>query len=195
MAMPGLSISKYDTKHIVASLYQQWNLYISLLHLLLMAWWAHTGTTDGPVDGYSKASLFDLKPVYALAFTMAVASLWIPILLSFAIRALQKIRKTSEFSYKSLRLTNVFLPPSPWSGMKCKDAFEGGKWLLQWDGIIGGLSTAIWAIALYAQARNVAESPETLQSFCLKLMRYMILGGPIGVATGALWERDMLVFQ
>lgn len=196
MAMPGLCVFKFNTKHIVASLYQQWNLYISFLHFLLVTWWGHnTATIVTPVDRYSKPSWSSLRSVYDFAFTMAVASVWIPILVSIGVRTLQKIRETPTPQHRNLQLRSLFIPPSPWSGVKCKDAFEGGKWLLQWDGIIGGFSTAIWAITLYSQARNTADSPEELGSFCMKLMRYMILGGPIGVATGVLWERDMLVFQ
>lgn len=195
MAMPGLCVSRFNTKHIVASLYQQWNLYISLLHFLLVTWWGQRGTMLTPEDGYAEPFLSGLRPVYSFAFVMAVASVWIPIFLSFGVRALQKIRKTPAHRYHNLRLASLFIPPSPWMNIKCKDAFEGGKWLLQWDGIIGGLSTAIWAIALYLQARSVGESPEALGLFLRKLLWYMVLGGPMGVATGALWEREMLVFQ
>ena len=195
MGLPGLSISNLSTKHIVASLYQQWNLYISLFHVLLVRWWSHTGTMDKQRNEGSVSLLSTSRPVYAFAFAMAVASIWIPVLLSFAVRILQKIRKSPSSGRKNLELANIFIPPSPWGQMKCKDAFEGGKWLLQWDGIIGGLSSAVWAIALYAEARSVIEPREELGLLCRRLLWYMILGGPIGVATGVLWERDMLVLQ
>lgn len=195
MAMPGFSMSRFNTKHIVVSLYQQWNLYIGLFHFLLVSWWARTGTTDRAGEKGSGHLLSNLRPVYAFAFAMALASVWIPILLSFAARALKTIRKLPTSSLESIQLASLFIPPSPWSKVKCKDAFEGGKWLLQWDGIIGGVSTAVWSIALYAEARSFIEPQEAIGSFCTRLMWYMFLGGPIGVATGVLWERDVLVLQ
>jgi hypothetical protein len=195
MAMPGFSISGFNTKHMAASLYQQWNLYISLFHVLLVMWWAPTGTMNQLRDEGPESLSSIARPVYILALSMAVLSVWVPILFSFALRVLQKIRKAPASSYKNLGLVSLFVPPSPWSNLKCKDALEGGKWLLQWDGIIGGLSTAVWAIALYAEARSVIQPQETLGSFCMRLLWYVILGGPIGGAIGALWERDMLVLQ
>lgn len=195
MALPGVSIYNVNTQHMLASFYQQWHLYISMAHILLVTLWTHTGTMSRLEDEYFKTSLSTVRPIYALAFTMAVISVWVPILASFAIRALQRIRKAHPSSHKNLQLSSIFIPPSPWSNVKCKNAFEGGKWLLQWDGIVGGLSTAVWAIALYAEARSAAEPQEALGSFYMRLMWYMVLGGPIGVATGALWERDTLVLS
>lgn len=195
MAMPGLYVSGFNTKHIVASLYQQWNLYITLLHVLLVALWDHNESRINMGNEGADTLLPNVRPVYILAFVMSIASVWIPISLSCAVRALQKIRKPSTSSQNSLTLTSLFIPPSPWSKLKCRNAFEGGKWLLQWDGIIGGLSTAVWAIALYAEAHSMVEPQEGLGSLCMRLMWYMILGGPMGVATGVLWERDILVLQ
>lgn len=195
MAMPGFPLSNFNTKHIIASMYQQWNLYISLLHVLLVTCWTHTGTMDRPRDESTKPLLSIVRPVYLLAFAMAVAWIWIPIFLSFVVRALRKIRKAPASSYENLQLASFFIPPSPWSNSKCNNAFEGGKWLLQWDGIVGGLSTAVWAIALYAEARSAVEPREELGPLFTRLMWYMILGGPVGVATGALWERDALMLR
>ncbi|EMD91117.1 hypothetical protein COCC4DRAFT_167226 [Bipolaris maydis ATCC 48331] len=195
MALPGVTIYNLNTQHTLASFYQQWHLYISLVHALLVTLWTHTGSMGRFEDEDSKTSLSTVRPVYVLAFTMAVISVWGPILVSLTIRALHRIRKARPSSYKNLQLSSIFIPPSPWSNLKCKNAFEGGKWLLQWDGIVGGLSSAVWAVALYAEARSAVEPQEALGSFCTRLMWYMVLGGPIGVATGALWERDMLVLQ
>ena len=195
MAMPGFCVSGFNTKHVFASLYQQWNLYISLFHLLLVTWWAHTGTMTTVGSEDPDNSISNVRLVYISGFVISVASVWIPISLFCAVRILQKIRKSPTSSHTNLQLASLFIPPSPWSKLKCKDAFEGGKWLLQWDGIIGGLSTAIWAMALYAEARSVIEPREGLGSLCIRLVGYMILGGPMGVATGCLWERDILVLQ
>lgn len=195
MAMPGLYVSGFNTKHVVASLYQQWNLYISLFHVLLVTWWNQNEATMNMGDEGAETLLSNVRPVYIFAFAMSMASVWIPVFLSCAVRVLQKIRKAPKSSSNGLTLASIFIPPSPWSELKCKDAFEGGKWLLQWDGIIGGLSTAIWAIALYAEARSVIQPHEGLGSLCMRLMWYMILGGPMGVATGVLWERDTIVLQ
>ncbi|EUC45276.1 hypothetical protein COCMIDRAFT_36953 [Bipolaris oryzae ATCC 44560] len=195
MALPGISIYNLNTQHMLTSFYQQWHLYISLVHVLLVTLWTYTGSMGRLEDENSKASLSAVRPVYALAFSMAVISVWVPILVSFVIRALHRIRKAHPSSQKNLHISSIFIPPSPWSNMKCKNAFEGGKWLLQWDGIVGGLSTAVWAIALYAEARSAVEPQEGLGSFCTRLIWYMVLGGPIGVATGALWERDTLLLQ
>lgn len=195
ISMPGLSVLNLNTKHVVAAWYQQWNVYIQVCHLLLMTSWTHTGKLDKPAHKGPETLLSNLRPVYALLFAMTVVSVWVPIFISFAIRTSRKIRKTPALNQEKLEVASLLLPPSPWSKVQCKDGPEGGKWLLQLDGIVGGLSSAVWAIALYAEAYSVIQPQEGFRSFCMRLMLYMILGGPIGVATGALWERDVLVLQ
>ncbi|KAF2207332.1 hypothetical protein CERZMDRAFT_51358 [Cercospora zeae-maydis SCOH1-5] len=191
MAMPGLLVKRFNTKHIIASWYQQWNLFISLIHFGLVWWWRSSPSDTPKQDAHAPTDielLHSLRPLYQLTMLFAAGSLWVPILISISALISGSSRR------RRLGLRSIFVPPSPWSKIQCSDTFEGGKWLLQWDGIIGSIGSAVWALALFNDARVTWAPEQSLMSWWWTAMRYLALGGPIAVATGFLWERDALVF-
>lgn len=188
MALPGISVRGINTKHTLASWYQQWNLYIYGCHLALVAW---NSSGDTAVKDESTSMLTSVRPVYILTLVMAAAAFWTPILVSSFATLIPEALGRGRSS--QLRFSKVLLPPSPWRKIKCADIFQGGNWLIQWDGLIGGLGTSIWATALYIEARASISPHENLSSLLWRVLGYALLGGNMGVAAGMLWERDTLV--
>lgn len=188
MAVPSISTKRINTKHVLASWYQQWNLYIGLAHAALVWLWRYRGV---PQTGLTKNEelLSSLRPVYLLTMAFAAISLWVPVLIS-ALAGILNGR-----SSKAMRMKSIFVPPSPWSKVKCVSIFEGGKWLLQWDGIIGSMGSAVWALALFSNTRALLAPELPLKAIVGKMVSYVVLGGPMAVATGFLWERDALVLS
>lgn len=188
MAVPSISTKRINTKHVIASWYQQWNLYISLAHTALVLLWTYR---EVPHTGFTKNEelLNSLRPVYLFTMAFAAASLWVPVIAS----ALARIFGTQNSQKLSIKST--FFPPSPWSKAKCVSVFEGGKWLLQWDGIIGSMGSAVWALASFTNTRALLAPELPLKAIVGKTVSYMVLGGPMAVATGFLWERDALVLS
>lgn len=190
MAMAGTVIRGFNTKHIIASFYQQWNLFISLAHFAFVWYSREAQKSDNLQPSQTLRGpelLIELQPVYKLAMLLAAASLWGPIIVSAGARILGGARR------EMLSLHSVFVPPLPWTGVQCRSIFEGGKWLLQWDGIIGSLGSAVWAIALYDDVRANLTPLQSSASFSWTIIRYFVIGGTMGVAVGMLWERDALV--
>ena len=188
MAVPSISTKRVDTKHVIASWYQQWNLYISLAHTALVWLWRYRGVPQtGPMKNEELSS--SLRPVYLFTMAFAAASLWVPVIVS----ALARNLGTQDSQRLSIK--GSFFPASPWSKAKCVSVFEGGKWLLQWDGIIGSMGSAVWALALFGNTRALLAPELPLKAIVGKMVSYVVLGGPMAVATGFLWERDALVLS
>ncbi|KAK4617737.1 Terpene cyclase [Fulvia fulva] len=189
MAMPCLLIKGFNTKHVIASWYQQWNVYIALIHTLLAWTWIASGYDQNSSDATMEDFLGRLRPVYTFTMVFAGASLWIPVIIS----ALAMF--SGRRSQQRLDIKHIFVPPSPWSKVKCRSAFEGGKWLLQWDGIIGSSASAVWALSLFNESRAMLAPDLPLKTILEKIALYLVMGGPMAVATGFLWERDALVLS
>ena len=88
----------------------------------------------------------------------------------------------------------VFVPTSPWSGKKVPNMQIGFKWLIQWDYIIGTVGTTVWAITLYLHAAWSQDIDIDINSMAFMVFRYSVIGGPMGMPIGLMWERDLIVF-
>jgi hypothetical protein len=187
MYLPGFELRNGNTKHMIAGWYQQYNLYIAAFHLLFVAFLRADGNgVSSPAE-----TLENTVPIYHLAFLMATGSFWTPILASALASTAPSFLggKTSA----QLQLHRTLIPPSPWSTIKSSTIYEGGTWLLLWEGLVGNAAMMIWATTLYYQARETTGTLEPLTALLYRCGGYAILGGNVGVATGLLWERDVLI--
>jgi len=169
-------------KHSMAGIYQQWNLYISAVHYALVWYW---GAGD-PGPQRVAESIPALDKAYMVTIVMAAAGHWVPIVLCCLAKVRPKLFGARVSSHMTLR--NVFVPPSPFKVQRSETMADGGKWLLQWDNLVGTMATVVWAWSLYS---NINANSFDL-SLIWKLLGYFVLAGPMGIPIGLLRERDYM---
>ena len=87
------------------------------------------------------------------------------------------------------------IPVNPFGDDKASNLANGALWFLQWDLIVGVLSTMIWGIAVRLSAIGQQDD---FGSWVRALVKYGALSaavGPSGAAVIALWGRDELALK
>ncbi|KAK5078705.1 hypothetical protein LTR64_002881 [Lithohypha guttulata] len=90
---------------------------------------------------------------------------------------------------------NFFIPPNPFSDEKATTLANGALWFLQWDLIVGVLSTMVWGITVRLSAVGKVDS---FGAWVAALIKYGFLSavvGPSGAAVWAIWERDVVALK
>ena len=190
--MPGVTARDINSKHALAGIYQQWNLYISLCQFLLITMLGLGG--DAAPSGESPESrLVSLKHIYTLIIIIAGVTFWIPVAVALA----EGIRRALGLQqiHPLVRPWDVFFPPSPFGGKTAKNASEGGRWLIQWDTFTGTAATVVWAAALHLQARMSVEESASLLDMQKGVFWPTLLGGPMGLPAAWLWQRDEMMLR
>lgn len=174
MALPSPRIVSPTFKHTAAGWYQQWNLYIVLIHWTLVYLWREDGQSISTIETLELS-----RNVYVFAILCAGVAWWSAMWIALKKGGIPLALK-------------AFVPASPWSGKKAASIYEGAKWLIQWDGIIGTTAMTVWAASLYLDANQSAPLPEDMWK---RMLAYGISGGPMGISIGLLFERDKLLLD
>lgn len=89
-----------------------------------------------------------------------------------------------------LQPENFFVPPNPFGDEKASTLPNGALWFLQWDIIVGVLSTMIWGVAVRLSAQGKVDSFGAWISALVKYGAIGAVAGPSGAAVVAIWNRD-----
>ena len=93
-----------------------------------------------------------------------------------------------------LRPESYFVPVNPFNGfVKAASLPDGALWFLQWDLIVGVLSTMVWGVAVRLSAMGKVGN---FGAWARALFKYGLIGavvGPSGAAVVAIWGRDEIV--
>lgn len=197
MALPAPQVVSYRFKHTATGWYQQWQLIIAFIHYTVV-WFSDVllpediHRQDSPQkDAVQTLNLLSI--VYGLAFALAVIPYYTAMVLS-----LSSVLAPGLFDSQgvgTLHPKQLFIPTLPRNGLKVKNLKQGFKWLIQWDFILGTLACTVWALAMRRNTLEVQKPGEgsfygTLQN----AMAYFLVGGPVAVPLGFMWEREKLVF-
>lgn len=193
LSLPGVTIGGVDTKHALAGVYQQWNLYISMCQWLLITV-TRPGGYAQTIETY-EGQLGPLRAIYWMILLMAGIAFWIPVTLALS----ERVRCPLGLQGTRLlrRPREVLMAPSPFGGRLAKDASEGGRWLIQWDTITGTVATAVWAAALYWEAMQEAGGSKAASLWAGggRVLWLVLLGGPMGLPVVLLWQRDEMMLR
>ena len=176
-------------KHTIAGWYQQWHLYVSAVHFALIAIWPNSPLADASTDLVEVWSVLD--QTYECVLYLAAAGHWGPI--AFSLLAKFQPKQFDPGTAKIASLRRVLVPPSPFGELRSETMADGGKWLLQWDGIVGTLGTIVWAMSLFRASTQGVLRPEIMDPLLKKLAEYFVVAGPMGIAIGLFRERDKMV--
>lgn len=176
-------------KHTTAGWYQQWHLYMSAVHFGLLAIWPSSPPANASRELVEVWSVLD--QTYESLLYLAAAGNWGPIAL--ALLAKIQPKQFGPSTAKIASLPAVLIPASPFGKVRSETMADGGKWLLQWDNIVGTLGTLVWTISLFGASTQGVLRPEMVYPLLKRLAEYFVMAGPMGVAIGLLRERDKVV--
>ena len=104
---------------------------------------------------------------------------------------------------KETNLTAVFLPSSPGNPPRISPASVDvipTDWLvplavhfLQWDVYVGNLAVLVWAGFVYFVS-SASASKGSVEVF-VRVIGWLVVGGPVAAATVLVWERDEGVYE
>ena len=197
MALPAPQMVSYRFKHTATGWYQQWHLIIAFIHYTVV-WLSNVLHPEGirRQDGPQKDAVQTLNLlwlVYGLAFTLAVIPYYTTMVLSLSSMFAPAMFDSQRVKY--LHPKQIFVPTLPRNGRKVKDLKQGFKWLIQWDFILGTVACTVWALAMRRNALNVQNSgEESLYTTSRNAIAYFLMGGPVAIPVGFMWERDRVVF-
>lgn len=190
MALPAPSILSFQAKQNWIAIQQGWPLWILLAQKTLEAVVSSSDPMvvmrtekqkrDETVKYMRRAYLFALSSsAFAhLAYSgLALVAYLSPELLSTKLQV-------------QLNVDNYIIPPNPFSDAKATTLPNAALWFLQWDLIIGTLSTMIWGLAVLLQSKGKIGD---LGAWLSALVRYgatALIVGPSGAAVLAIWTRD-----
>lgn len=184
-------------KQTVIAWYQQWNVYIAGVHSVVSAIFRRT-TNPSCFSSISSARSRH-RLLYAFAFSLAAIPHIVTVILACTAACFLGLFAGNVGAM--LVPSSVFLPPSPWSGLKAPSLAEGCKWLLQWDFVIGSSAVLCWAgcqyLNVYTRAGAGVRNYLVQDKGWLvpKVLFFSLLAGPVGAAVELMWERDELLFD
>lgn len=191
-ALPAPGYVSWKVKQSVCGLYQQWNVWIVLVHHACV-YVMRRGDVVGIGQAASQSpeeSWRYLRLTYSFVFLLAAVPWWI-VLATCAVQYLRRGSKGRRAQGGSL-FKQVFVPTLPFASRKCRGVHEGFKWLIQWDHIIGTLATCVWAFVLYDRFLRAHGVEETGVQVIWKCAMYAAVGGPVAIPVGLLYERDRM---
>lgn len=184
-------------KQTVIAWYQQWNVYIALVHFVVCAVIRRMKKSS---SSSSSARRSRHRLIYAFAFSLAFIPHFVTVTLACTAASFPGLFAGNVGAMLVPR--SVFIPPSPWSDLQAPSLAEGCKWLLQWDFILGSMAMLCWAGCQYlnvcARVRNfhgVQDNGFFWTSLVPKVVFFALLAGPVGAAVELMWERDELLFD
>lgn len=195
MALPAPSVLSFHWKQTWTALQQGWPIWIFLAQRFLEA----TVVSVDPMVAMrtEKQKKAETLKYSRRAFKFALAASTGAHLLYTGLGLIAGFAPSLLSSKLQVQLApeNYFIPPNPFGDLQARTLASGALWFLQWDLIIGVLSTMIWGIAVQLNASNKQDS---LGAWIFSLLKYGLLAlivGPAGAAVMAIWKRDEAIFK
>ncbi|KAI9871544.1 MAG: hypothetical protein M1823_008416 [Watsoniomyces obsoletus] len=89
--------------------------------------------------------------------------------------------------------SNVLVPVNPFAPLQAQTLADGALWFLQWDLLVGIVSTALWGFTIRTAAKHETATLGQWISGAVKIAIVSLALGPCGAAVVAVWSRDELV--
>lgn len=183
------SLVSLKIKQTAMGWYQQWPLWIAVLHYTLVALLRFSSLPSKLEPPEIRLILY--RSVYIFAFAFAIFT-HLPVMsLSFAASAWPSLFN-EEYAYM-LQPNHLLVPKNPFMDAKAKDLAEGMLWLIQWDYFSGYLAPAVWAVFLRLKVEKTPHRSDSLVYCLIRAVLYLLVAGPVGIAIGMVWERDEIL--
>ena len=195
MSFPAPTVLSFETKQLWAGIQQGWSLWIKLA-TTAMTFAVSLINPDYVVmtpDEKKARTIKNLRLAYLFALGSATAAHLVPWAFSFLAYVWPVL--FAEPFRSQFQPINMMIPVNPFGNLQAQTLADGGLWFLQWDAIVGTLSTGLWGVTLRAAAKN--ETATTMQwiSGMVKLAVLGVAVGPTGAAVIAVWARDELILR
>lgn len=193
MTLPAPSILSYENKQLLTAIQQFWPISIYLSQKILetiaqsvnpmLSLRTERQKRDETVKYMRRAYLFALSSsaLGHMTYTALGLTAWLmPSILSSKLR-------------HQLAPENFLIPVNPFADVKASSLADGALWFLQWDLILGVLSTLIWAIAVRLSMSGRVDGFGAWIRALVKYGGISLVVGPVGAAVVAVWGRDEIV--
>ena len=193
MTLPAPAILSFETKQLWTGIQQGWPLWIALAQLGLtfaVSFFDPSSSVYSEEQKKTKATR-SLRLAYIFGLLCSAGAhltVWSMCLLAYAFPVLF----AAPYN-KQLLPANVLAPINPFAPLQAQTLADGALWFLQWDTIVGVVSTAIWGLALRTTAKHESASIGQWISGLIKVTIIALAVGPCGAAVVAIWGRDELV--
>lgn len=195
MALPAPSVLSYYWKQTWTALQQGWPIWILLAQRVLEA--AVVSADPMSAMRTEKQKKAETLKYSRRAFRFALMTSTSAHLLYTGLGLVAAFAPSLLSSKLQVQLApeNFFIPPNPFSDLRARTLATGAMWFLQWDLIIGVLSTMIWGVAVELFASNRQDSLGAWIVSLLKNGLIALVVGPAGAAVLAIWRRDEAILK
>ena len=194
MTLPAPALQSYTSKLNWTAIQQGWPIWIYLAQKILefllatndpmVAVRTEKQKRTETVTYMRRAYLFAMLTsagAHLLYVGLGTAALLVPNLLSAKLAT-------------QLHPENFWVPPNPFrDDIKALSLPDGALWFLQWDLVIGVLSTMIWGISIRLSSVGKVDSFGAWIRAVIKYGAIAMITGPAGAAVVAVWGRDEMV--
>jgi hypothetical protein len=195
MCLPAPTMVSFETKQTWTGIQQGWAIWIGIAQLLLTIL---ASRLDKRADILTEAdkrakTIKYLRRAYAFAIASSAGShlaAWSLSLLAYAFPVLFSPTYLSQ-----LQPAHIFVPVAPFGPYKVSVIAEGALPFLQWDIVVGVVSTLLWGLTLRVAAKKEQATPVQVIIGAVKIGVITLVLGPCGTAAVALWSRDEMVFR
>jgi len=195
MCFPAPTVFSFETKQLWTGIQQGWSLWIGLATIALTVLISALNPQSAVMgDDEKKAkTIKNLRRAYVFGLASAAGvhiTVWFFCILAYIFPVLFAEPYKTQF-----QPTNVLVPVDPFAPLQAQTLADGALWFLQWDTIVGTVSTAIWGLTLRTAAKHETATLTQWISGLIKITIIALAVGPCGAAVVAVWGRDELVLR
>lgn len=195
MCLPAPKVLSFDTKQWWTGVQQGWSLWISLattaLTFLVSA--VNPEYINMTPEAQRAKTVKNLRLAYLFSLLTTAGS---HICVLFLCTLAYAFPVLFAEPYKTqLQPSNTLVPVNPFAPYQAKTLADGALWFLQWDWIIGAISTALWGLTLRTSAKQETATIGQWVSGAIKILIIAVAVGPAGLAVVSIWARDELVLR
>lgn len=195
MALPAPDFQSFDTKLTWTAIQQGWPLWIYIAQKLLESLAAYFNPMVNMRTEKQKRveTIKYMRRAYLFALSASAGAHLLYVGLGLAAWLVPGALSTKLVV--QLQPENFFVPPNPFGDERATTLANGALWFLQWDIIVGMLSTMIWGVAVRLSAVGKVDSFGAWLRALVKYGAIAAATGPSGAAVIAIWGRDERVLK
>ena len=192
MTLPAPTILTFETKQLWTGIQQGWPIWIALAQLGLTYVVSIFASSVPSTEEQKKVETTkSLRRAYIFGILCSTGA-------HVAVKSFGFLASAFPVLFappynKQLLASNVQTPVNPFAPYKAQTLADGALWFLQWDTMIGVISTAIWGMSVRIMAKHETATIGQWISGLIKISLISLLVGPCGAAVVAIWGRDELV--
>lgn len=195
MTLPAPSMLSFETKQLWTGVQQGWPIWIALAQLsltLLVSFFNPSSSVYSEEEKKTKTAK-SLRSAYMFGL-LSGASSNLTVASMCLLAYLFPVLFAAPYN-RQLLPDNVLIPVNPFAPLQAQTLADGALWFLQWDSIIGALSTAVWGLTLRIAATHESTTlGYQVYAFLTTAIVSLVLG-PCGAAVVLVWIRDESVRQ